>query len=96
MRFSDEEKIIIAKMLKRMDIKKKRNAPQRNMTTVNLLIGKSDIKGLNKMVENDSIEMVNSMNKNKLNAKDTWMKLGRSRPRSAKHDDKNNILKPSR
>ena len=48
MRFSDEEKIVIAKMLKRMEIKKKRNVPHRNMTNINLLM-KSNVRDLNKI-----------------------------------------------
>ena len=48
MRFSDDEKIVIAKMLKRMEIKKKRNVPHRNMTNINLLM-KSNVRDLNKI-----------------------------------------------
>lgn len=65
MRFSDEEKYIIGKMLLRMEIKKKRLDPQRNMTNVNVLM-KSGIGALNKIVKNQSIEMVDDLNQNKL------------------------------
>lgn len=66
MRFSDDEKYIISQMLKRMDIKKKRAAPHRNMTNVNLLM-KSGINTLNQIAKNQSIEQVDQLNDNKYN-----------------------------
>jgi hypothetical protein len=47
MRFSEDEKLVIAQMLKRMEVRKKRAVPQRYVTSSELFSSKNGIAGIN-------------------------------------------------